>query len=435
VTVSARFRVAALLAAVAIAPARADRLHLQGGGVIEADRWWIDGDTLHVESAGGTIGLPRAMLVRVEAAHPRKAAPLPPRAAAPTGVTKESGADAAAIAEATRLMGEGNAALTARDYDTAEQRFYDVIQRVPDAPGPRVGYALAEMALGRDPMALPMVLDGLVRAPSDPELLEVLGDLHNRDERVDEALSAWQESFRVAPNDRVRGKIEKASRELAAGRGYRFTAAAHFNLKYDGELDADLVGAITDFLEDAYGELSALYRDAPPQPITVLLYPQQAFHDVTQLGPEVAGVFDGKIRVPLAGLKTLTPRARRVLRHELTHAIVQDKTRGACPRWLHEGLAQMAEPRALPESEAARLRGSVRPDDPRTWPDRAFSYPAALSFTRYLASRRGFDTLVAVLGRVGDGESLEAALESMYGEGYASLARTWAATLGEGDGS
>ena len=417
---------ACLAVAVWSAPARADRLHLEGGGVIESDHWWIEGDTLHVESKDGTVGLPRALLVSVERGGTPVASPPPATRPAPAGhVAPISTSDQTAV----RLMKEGNAALAARDFETAVQRFHAVIEAVPDEPGPRVGYALAEMALGRDPIALPAVLDGLVRAPSDPQLEEVLGDLRNREERVEEALSAWQESFRAAPSDRVRGKIEKALRELAAGRDYRFTAAAHFNLKYDGVLDQDLVAAITDFLEDTYAEMTSLYRDAPGQPITVLLYPQQAFHDVTQLGREVAGVYDGKIRVPLAGLKTLDAAARRVLKHELTHAVVQAKSRGACPRWLHEGLAQMAEPRALGRADAARLAGSVRADDPTTWPDRAFSYPAALSLTSYLAERRGFDSVVSLLGALGDGETLDHALEAGFGEDYATLVREWAGSM------
>jgi hypothetical protein len=93
-------------------------------------------------------------------------------------------------------------------------------------------------------------------------------------------------------------------------------------------------------------------------------------------------------------------------------------------------LAQIAEPRALRRSQRAELAASVRVDAPGTWPDAAFSYPAALGFTRFLEERRGFDVLVAVLGRLGDGDTLDAALQSFYGSTYAELASAWAASLG-----
>src|SRR5262249_22762010 len=198
-----------------------------------------------------------------------------------------------------------------------------------------------------------------------------------------------------------RDKIVKGERELAAARNYAFSAAAHFNMRYDGDLDQDLVAALTDFLEDRYADLSSTYHHAPSQPITVLLYPRRAFHDVTQAGSEVAGLYDGKIRVPLGGLKKLDPVAEKVLAHELTHAFVHSKTRGNCPKWLHEGLAQIAEPRELRRSQRAELAKKARPDAPDTWPDAAFSYPAALSLTQYLADLRGPDVLVSVLDRLG----------------------------------
>lgn len=418
-----------LIAAAAIArtPARADKLHLKGGGVLEADRWWIEGDTLHVESAGGTIGIPRDDLVRVE-----ETAPKPPRSekpSAPADAASRHPAHPAPSPEAVTLMHEANAALAARDFDTATLKFFEVIRLAPAETGPRVGYAIAEMALGRDAMALPVVLDGLAQDPSSAQLQEILGDLRDRDERVEDALTAWRESFRLAPTDRVRDKIVKAEREQAAGRNYAFSAAAHFNMRFDGDLDQDLVASITDFLEDKFRDFSGTYQHAPSQPITVLLYPQQAFHDVTQVGSEIVGLYDGKIRVPLGGLRRLDPDAEKVLAHELTHAFVQSKTRGNCPRWLHEGLAQMAEPRTLRRSQRLELARSVRADAPATWPDAAFSYPKALSLVRFLEARRGFDVLVGVLGRLGDGDSLDTALGAFYGGSYADLAREWAASL------
>ena len=420
----------AVLASVVIATsaARADVLHLQGGGTIEAEHWWIEGSTLHVESAGGVYGLPSAMLVRVEPKAAQSKAETKPATPRPAPMPVPHVAP-----EIAEKMSEGNAALAARDFNRAALRFYEVIQAEPDAPGPRIGYAAAEMAQGRDAMALPVVLDGLVRDPGVADLHEILGDLRDREERVDEALSSWREAFRLDPTDRVRDRIVKAERELAAGRDYAFSAAAHFTLRYDGALDQDLVASVTDFLEDRFRELTQAYRHAPSQPITVLLYPKQAFRDVTQAGAEVAGLYDGKIRVPLGGLSQLDPGAKRVLTHELTHAFVHSKTRGNCPRWLHEGLAQAAEPRSPRRADMIALARTVRAEDPATWPDAAFSYPASLSFTRFLEARRGPDLLVSVLDRLGDGETLDAALSALYGATYAELAVEWAGNVaGEG---
>jgi hypothetical protein len=89
----------------------------------------------------------------------------------------------------------------------------------------------------------------------------------------------------------------------------------------------------------------------------------------------------------------------------------------------------MAEPRTVRRAEAVVLRQSVRADSPASWPDRAFTYPAALSFTRFLEDRRGFDLLVGLLGRLGDGETLDAALTAQYNANFDALAADWSESL------
>ncbi len=413
----------AALLAVSAASA-GDRLHLKGGSVLEADRWWIDGDTLYVESAQGTVGLPKDMLDSVEknAAAPTAAKPSPaPKAAKP--------AAPAAAPEARDKLREGLAALRARDFDRAALKLYEALQADPGSLDARVGYVTAEMALGRDPMALPAVLDGLVQNPDQPDLLELLGDLRDREERVPDALDAWHRAFEARPGDRLREKILKGERELQAGRDYRYSASAHFTLRYEGGLPSDLAAEVVDYLESRYADLTSSFRHAPSQPITVLVYPQREFHDVTQAGSEVVGLYDGKIRVPLAGMTRVDDRAQRVLVHELTHAVVHSKTRGNCPRWLQEGIAQVMEERPLPRSHVAAVRKALAAVAPAEWPEKAFSYPAALSFVRYLESRRSFDALVDLFDVLGEGKKIDAALHDVYGEGFADLSRHWAESL------
>ena len=420
-------RAAPVVLALALATsARADRLHLEGGGVVEADRWWIEGDTLHVESPEGTVGLPRSLLLRVERTTGAK--PASPKAPTKAPAKPEAEDDV------TRLMEEGNAAFEARDFETASRRFREVIRLRPDAVGSRVGFAAAEIALGREYGALPVVLDGLARHPESAPLHELLGDLRNREERMDDALASWREAFRLAPSDRLRERIEKAEREHHASRDYAFTAAPHFNLRYDGELDPDLAAAVLDALESRYAELSSTYRHAPGAPLTVLLYPKQTFRDVTRSAENVVGLYDGKIRIPIGGVSRVDPQVERVLAHELTHAIVAAKTRGNCPKWLQEGLAQLAEPRPLSRSDRIKLARTVRAEDRGTWPDTAFSYPMALAFTLFLEGQRGHDVLVSVVERLGEGADLDGALSTYYGRDYAGCVREWAETL-RGDGS
>ena len=328
-----------------------------------------------------------------------------------------------------RLADEGSDALKRKDFETASLKFHEILEADPSQSGARVGYALSEIALGRDPMALSVILDGLARDGGDPDLHELLGDLRNREERVEDALEAWREAFRLSPNDRLREKILKGEREQHAGRDYSFSAAPHFNVRFDGNLDPALAEAVGDFLETKYRDLSDTFRHAPPQPITVLLYPDREFRDVTQAPEWVGGLYDGKIRVPLGGIRRLDPRACAVLTHELAHAVIYSKTRGNCPRWIHEGLAQRAEGREISRADRVRIERLFEASDPAAWDGRGFSYPAALSLTRYLEGLRDFQSIVQLLDRMGDGKDLDAALQDVYGVTYGELCRRWARDL------
>jgi tetratricopeptide (TPR) repeat protein len=423
---------AAAIVFLAVQAARADTIVLASGGIIVADRWWIEGDTLRYESEGGTVGLPRSLVVRIEPgsgnAPPAKTPP--GRGAGDSSAAGPSWSAERRAAEARRLAREGARALESKDYETASARFGDALREDPSLNQARTGLAVAEIRLGRDESALSSVLDGLARDPLDPDLHEILGDLKDRAEEMNEALREWREAFRIAPNDRLRDKILRGEREQHAGAGYDFSATPHFNLRHDGDLDPELARQVGDYLEARFRDLSDAFKHAPQQPITVLLYPNRQFRDVTQAPDNIVGLYDGKIRVPLGGIRKLDPSAQQVLVHELTHAVIHSKTRGTCPRWLQEGLAQRMEGRPFSRADRERVLGLLRGIDPARWASSAsLSYPAALSLTLYLEERRGFSGLVGLLDRLGAGASVEAGLLEIYGEGYDEICRRWAEKL------
>jgi len=421
VTARRRARPRAVLALLlgAIGAAHADRLVLESGGRIDVERWWVDGDWIRYESAGGTVGLPRSAVVRIE--------PGPPPARAPRSsvAAPDAPAPPAAAPELAARLDRARGALESRDFERAAGAYGEIVRERPGLLAARVGLAVSQIALGRDGSALGVVLDGLALDPQRPELLELLGDLRAREDRVDDALAAWQRAFDVSPLDRLRDKIVKARRELQAGGDFDVAASAHFNLRYDGRIDADLAAEVRDWLESQFWELSELFEHTPEQPITVVLYATREFRDVTLTPEWVGGVYDGKIRVPLGGLHRLDPLARRVLRHELTHAVVHAKTHGNCPRWLHEGLAQIAEGRTLTRADRAALAGLPPLSPADDFADAKLAYPAALSRTRWLEQRRGFSALLDLLERLAAGDPIERAVQKVYGDPLSELNRRW----------
>ena len=421
-----RVILAAALALLATNAVRADIIHLRSGGEIRSDHWRREGNVLLYESPAGMIGIPYAEVAWIE---PTDAEPILEQPQKITEPPVPAPAPAPAPDQVIAMLLEGREALNRRDFETAAERFLAAVHIRPGLSQARVGYAVSVFSMDRDSLALSVILEGLSLDPDDPDLHEVLGDLRNREERVEDALLSWRQAFRLAPGDRIREKIEKGERELQAGRDYAFSTAPHFNVRYGDDMDPDLAAEIVDYLEDRYWALADALRHAPEQPITVLLYPEQAFRDVTQAPEQVAGLYDGKIRVPLGGIKRIDPRSRRLLVHELTHAVIRSKTRGNCPRWLHEGLAQRFEGRIVSRADRVSILKKLEGIDPSRWESKGFSYPAALSLVLYLESLRDLDGLVMVMDRLGRGEPIEDALHSAYNLGYGELTRRWSEEL------
>jgi len=419
-------RVVALVALLSacISPLLADRLHLENGGHIDVDRWWVDGDTLMYEALGGTVGIPRSVVTRIESDgrhSPPGRAPTfnqsPPR---PGGSV-----DSRDTAEIRETLRRAHGALEQRDYELASSYYLFLIQETPELYVARVGYAMSEIALGRDGLALSIVLDGIAHDPERPELHELLGELRYREDRLDDALRAWRHAFELEPNDRLRDRIVKVERELNTSRDYDFASSSHFNLRYDGSIDLDLASDMIDYLEQQYWIITEIYRHAPARPITIQLYPERDFREVTQAPEWVGGLYDGKIRLPLGGLTRLNTDAKRVLVHELTHAVVHSKSRGSAPRWLQEGLAQVAEDKSLLRSQFRAIAELLDATPEQRWDALPFSYEIALSLTRYLEARRSLDHLIDVVKWLGEGESVDDALRRVYGRDYAGVCKDW----------
>ena len=422
-----RTALAAMLALAATGAVRGDIIHLHGGGRIETDHWERDGNVLLYESPAGMIGIPYTEVQGIETTAPTPSAARQDVLGAAPG---KAAASTPAPDGASGLILKGKLALERRDFESAAERFLEAIRLDPDMSPARVGYAVAVFAMDRDGLALSVIREGIALQPGNPDLHEVLGDLRNREERVEDALVSWRQAYRLAPGERLQEKIEKAERELKAGRDYAFSTAPHFNVRYGDGMDPGLAAEIVDYLEERYWILADALMHAPEQPITVLLYPEQEFRDVTQAPEQVAGLYDGKIRVPLGGITRIDPRSSRLLTHELTHAVVRSKTRGNCPRWLHEGLAQRFEGRKISRADRSAVVKMLAGIDPSRWESKGFSYPAALALVQYLESLRDIDGLVMVLDRLGRGEPEETALREVYGLDPGELCRRWAEEMG-----
>jgi len=270
--------------------------------------------------------------------------------------------------------------------------------------------------------------------PESAEVQRIRGMAYYQAGRREDAIAAWEHSLRLAPNQSLQEYLEKAKREAAVEEHFTETARGHFVLRYEGGQPAE---ALTDdllrTLEHDYDALALDLGVAPKTVTTVVLYSAQQFSDVTQAPAWAGAINDGRMRIPLGEVSSITPQLESLLRHELTHSFVHSAVPN-CPVWLNEGLAQLEEPKSLAALTASlgaraptgefvslsQLEGSFQGMTPE---QAQRAYVESLAAAEYLRSAYGMDGLRRLLLQLSDGDQPEAALRAVTTGGYADLDR------------
>jgi len=456
-----RLRVIFLLLCLAPALARshADTIHLKNGRTIVADHVRENGNRYEYEIGDDTYAIPKSSVDRVEtgglpasSAGGAKVADLP-TFAPPDSLANEGDLVAKIIQEGrvnsdalSALERKGNAELSATadfiagkfEFDRgnikqAQQYFDNALRFQPDNSTILIYHAAVLVRTGNASQALSYAQRAVKAAPDSPDAYTMLGYAQFACDHTKEAIASWKHSLELRPDDRVQQYLAKAQREQTAESEFSQGESAHFVLHYEGQQTSEALRAqILRVLETGYDDLVRDLGNPPRDNILVTLYTEQAFFDVTHAPTWSGAMNDGKLRIPIRGLSSVTPELAHVLKHELAHSFITHLSAGRCPPWLHEGIAQFLEPKSLGGSgHQLALLFKSQQNIPLNVLEGSFlqlsgaqayvAYAESLAAVSYINDTYGMSDVQRILQQISQGTSTEAALRATIHSDYAQL--------------
>jgi tetratricopeptide (TPR) repeat protein len=466
----------ALLCAIALAfgaacAQAADTIVLKNGKRIVALSVREEGDKITYETAAGELSLPKSIVDHIDkgngvaASTQAGAADLgiaPPATEAPRGAaeieseTIRNGAIdrnfVVSLEVAARSGGQEARLKAAVAHHLAaqfEQAHGDIEHALDDerialsyaGDEPAILLNLAYMHLKRSEykQSLDYVERAKRVAPQNPDVAKLEGWAYYGMNKLELAVAAWKRALALQPDAEVQSALDKALRDEKEEESYKENESSHFNLRYSGEAEPALAREVLRTLEAHFSAVESELNFTPPDSIGVVLYTRQAFADITRAPAWAGGINDGRIRVPVQGLSDMTPDLSRVLKHELTHSFVTQKTRGRAPTWLQEGIAQWMEGKRASESAAELLRNYQRgqvalAELEGSWSGfasdaAAYAYAWSLATIEYIVETGGIGDVERILDRIGIGNSAEEAVREVLHQSYDDLTQATAKYL------
>jgi tetratricopeptide (TPR) repeat protein len=347
----------------------------------------------------------------------------------------EASANPTPTAVARVIAAESAAAqfeISVGDYEKAVAHYNAGLEFAPNNTGLLLEAAYLHLRRSEYSMALDLLDRARNIEPDSPDVAKLSGWAYYGLNRVADAVSEWKRAMDLKPDSEVQHALEKAERDAEEEAGYHEGDTAHFRLRYSGGAAPELARDVLNTLESEFNEISTTLNYVPPEPIGVILYTNQTFMDITRAPSWSGALNDGRIRVPVEGLTSMTDELARVLKHELTHSFVGQKTGGRCPVWLQEGIAQFMEGKRsrsaagyLSSAYEHHMEFSLASYEtswlnlPRDTASTAYAW--SLAVVEAIITVNGMDDLGRILDRIAAGSATEDAIRAVLHEDYSDL--------------
>jgi tetratricopeptide (TPR) repeat protein len=341
----------------------------------------------------------------------------------------------------TRFVRSGMAQMKAGDYRAAQDSFENAIRYQDSGVEAHAGLGMVYYHQRDDRYAERELKRVLELDPRIASVYEVLGEISYRNDDIETAISYWEKAVELTPSAvSLRERLDRVRKEQRTEKNFNRDVTSHFLTKYEGREKIEAGRIVLRILEDAYAEIGRGLSFYPDREIQVILYSGEQFREVTDAPGWSAGIYDGKIRIPVGGIEQETPALRRLLYHEYTHAAVRALT-PRCPTWLNEGLAQYFEGREIDSRRQVALKriaqeGKLPPLSKLEGSftslgadQAAYTYLVSLSAVRYMIDSFGLYRVRSVLDELAAGMEPGKALASGIALSPEEFERGWKRSL------
>lgn len=284
--------------------------------------------------------------------------------------------------------------------------------------------------------ALHYAQDAVSAKPEHTDAHVLLGQLYYLRQDLKKAKQSWERALKLAPGRKdVKEMLERLEREADIEKTLARGDTHPFVLRFvEDQVPVDSY-SLREMLREAYRKIGQQFNYFPDYAIPVLLYSNADFQKINSLSHPVGGLYDGKIRLPLKPGSLNGDRLQAILWHEYTHAVVHDLSRGGCPIWLQEGLAQTQESRVATvkvDQVRTALEEGKLPAWDSLWSESSYNeasmslnYQTSFLIAQYLVQRWSWQEMKQLLERLGRGVQLRDALRAQYRTDPAVLEKEW----------
>ena len=326
------------------------------------------------------------------------------------------------LAQVSSLEQAGWQALSAARYRDAAATFQKAIASEPRNARLQLGAGAAAFFERRDVEAQTFLRRALELNPALRDARELLGLALYRTGDVNAAIREYETlAAGAASSARVTETLARWRRESELRDRMTLMPGNGFVLSFEGEPDAEIATRAAESLDRAAARIGQVLSTLPLLPVSVVLYSNEQFRDITRAPDWAAGAFDGIVRIPVRDALADAAELDRVLAHEFTHAVVHSLAPRGVPVWLNEGLATVLDSASPGAAESAVAASNEARSLPLALLTRSFSGfsgeqaqvaygKSALAVRRLLDEAGGF-AVANLLRDLGDGAPFEQAFE------------------------